>query len=321
MQELIRNKNSFTFHGSGFELFKIFITNLILIILTLGIYYPWAKVALLRYTFKETEFARGRFTFHGEGKEIFFGWLKAIAIFIALYSLSIIGELTHNDALLIVGSLILVFGIPFLLPIIINSFLRYRLSRTSWKGIHLGYRGNVKKLFGIYVKGLILSVITSGIYSAWFIVDLRKYVLSNIRFGNLQFSYKANGFDLFKLTIKGLFLSIITLGVYLPSYLRQVFDFFVTNIFVIQDGKKIQLESRMTGWQIFVLFVKTRLALILTLGLATPWVTIWELENIFRNIVIPEELQADEIRQTEQLEGNALGDEVADFLDIELDLL
>ncbi|MFT6387486.1 MAG: hypothetical protein ACJAUP_000857 [Cellvibrionaceae bacterium] len=37
------------FEGKGFEYFKIWMVNILLTIVTLGLYYPWAKVRHLRY--------------------------------------------------------------------------------------------------------------------------------------------------------------------------------------------------------------------------------------------------------------------------------
>ena len=35
------------FEGTGFEYFRIWIVNVLLVIITLGIYYPWARVGNL----------------------------------------------------------------------------------------------------------------------------------------------------------------------------------------------------------------------------------------------------------------------------------
>ena len=43
------------FGGSGFEYFKIWIVNILLILITLGVYYPWAKVRNQRYFLCKTQ--------------------------------------------------------------------------------------------------------------------------------------------------------------------------------------------------------------------------------------------------------------------------
>jgi hypothetical protein len=46
------------FTGSGSEYFRIWIVNLLLTLVTFGIYYPWAKVRRLRYFYGNTLVAR-----------------------------------------------------------------------------------------------------------------------------------------------------------------------------------------------------------------------------------------------------------------------
>ena len=47
--ELGNIKLRLEFTGSGSEYFRIWIVNLLLTLVTLGLYYPWAKVRRLRY--------------------------------------------------------------------------------------------------------------------------------------------------------------------------------------------------------------------------------------------------------------------------------
>ena len=53
----------FHFHGQGSEFFRIWIVNLVLTILTLGIYSAWAKVRTKRYFYGNTELAGDRFDY------------------------------------------------------------------------------------------------------------------------------------------------------------------------------------------------------------------------------------------------------------------
>ncbi len=68
------------FFGKGSEFFKIQIVNAILTILTLGLYYPWAKEKTLKYLYSKNTFEATPFVFSGTGKEMFRGFIKAIAI-------------------------------------------------------------------------------------------------------------------------------------------------------------------------------------------------------------------------------------------------
>jgi hypothetical protein len=75
-----REINKPSFHGTGGTLFGIYIVNLILSILTLGIYHFWGKTRILNYIYNQCELMAERFSYHGTGWELFMGWLKAMGI-------------------------------------------------------------------------------------------------------------------------------------------------------------------------------------------------------------------------------------------------
>jgi hypothetical protein len=59
-----------SFHGKGGELFGIYLINIFLSLVTLGIYYFWGKVKIRNYLFSHTEFWQERFVYRGTGKEL-----------------------------------------------------------------------------------------------------------------------------------------------------------------------------------------------------------------------------------------------------------
>jgi uncharacterized membrane protein YjgN (DUF898 family) len=73
----------FSFTGSTGEYFRIWIVNLFLTILTLGIYSAWAKVRKKRYLFGNTWLAGSNFEYHGRPVAILKGRLVALIAFAA----------------------------------------------------------------------------------------------------------------------------------------------------------------------------------------------------------------------------------------------
>src|SRR4051812_35134108 len=61
-------------------LFRICYVNLILTILTVGIYRFWAKTRLRRYTWRHVSVGGERFEYTGTGKELLKGFLKAVLV-------------------------------------------------------------------------------------------------------------------------------------------------------------------------------------------------------------------------------------------------
>ncbi|WP_202409398.1 YjgN family protein [Hufsiella arboris] len=202
------------FRGDGADFFGIYLLNAILMIITFGFYYPWAKAKKLKYLYENTWLDGSRFKFHGTGREMFKGFLKAVGIFIVLYGLFITFSLNSNPVVKVTGIMVTYILFIALVPIAVHGSMRYRLSRSSWRGIHFGYRGDLKELVLLFLGGAFLTFITIGIYSPWFTIKLRRYIISNIRFGNIKFGYSGSGTDYFVLLIIGTLLTIVTFGIY-----------------------------------------------------------------------------------------------------------
>ena len=66
------------FTGRGGEYFGIWIVNLLLTILTVGIYSAWAKVRRIQYFYRHTELAHSSFDFHGSPIKILLGRFIAL---------------------------------------------------------------------------------------------------------------------------------------------------------------------------------------------------------------------------------------------------
>src|SRR5271169_4908119 len=74
------------FSGNGAEYFGIWIVNLLLTIVTPGIYSAWAKVRRLQYFYRHTELAGSSFDFHGSPTKILIGRLIALGMLFAYNS-------------------------------------------------------------------------------------------------------------------------------------------------------------------------------------------------------------------------------------------
>ena len=66
-------REPFTFTGTGREYFGIWIVNILLTILTLGIYSAWAKVRRTRYFYGNTRLAGASFDYHARPVQILIG--------------------------------------------------------------------------------------------------------------------------------------------------------------------------------------------------------------------------------------------------------
>ena len=74
------HEHGIAFSGSGSEYFRIWIVNLLLTLVTLSLYYPWAKVRRLRYFHTNTQVAGHALDFHGEPVKMLRGHLLVLAL-------------------------------------------------------------------------------------------------------------------------------------------------------------------------------------------------------------------------------------------------
>lgn len=315
MENSSLEEKRFQFHGDGATLFKIFIVNYLLTVVTLGIYYPWAKAALLQYFYRETEFAGSRFQFHGTGKEMFIGMLKSFAVLAVIFGVFYLLLFTGHPAL---GLSILYLSIFALLPFAIVGSLKYRLSRSSWRGIHFGYRGTVKSMATEYYLGLFLTFITLGVYYAWFIVKLEKEVKNNSRFGEAEFEFTGDGGDVFVKVIIGYVLSLLTLGVYFFWMHAELLNYFNDNTFIKHNGNQSRFDSTFTGGGLFGLAIVNMLLFFFTLGIATPWIIVRTHKYLNENLSLKGDLNLDTIKQTEKSYKDATGEGFMDDLDLSI---
>lgn len=241
-QDVTPGNAKLSFKGEGGNYFSIWIVNILLTVITLGLYYPWAKATEMRFFAQETELNNSRFQFHGTGKEMFIGFLKAIGIVILVYAI-FLALIFMGGVFAFLGILFLFGAIILLSPYAIHGSMRYRTSRTSWRGIHMGYRGDFKKFFTECIKGGILTIITLGIYSFWFTCQIRKYIISHVRFGNITFNWDGKGGTYFGIFLVGYLLTIVTLGIYSFWWIKDMYNFFVNNLSAEQDGRSISFKK------------------------------------------------------------------------------
>lgn len=151
-----------TFSGTGGEYFRIWIVNLLLILVTLGLYLPWAKVRKLKYFYNNTRVDDHALEFHGEPKKMLRG-MAIVGVFFLAFSWA--SEISLAAAAIAT----LVFLV--VAPALFRAAMRFRLANTSWRGMRMrfvaqGYREAyacvVIPLAMVLLPGLLLGLFGSG---------------------------------------------------------------------------------------------------------------------------------------------------------------
>lgn len=303
------------FHGDGMDFFKIQIVNLLLCIITLGLYYPWAKARSLGYLYSQTSFEAQPFTFTGTGNEMFKGFIKALLIILVFYAALIYLVMNGGGGMAQLMLLLFYFIFLAMIPLILHGSYRYRMAKTVWRGIRFGYEGNRGELFLLFFKNLFLTIITFGIYGPWFAMNLRRYLLEHVRMGNARFTYHGNGGDYFVLNLKGYFLSIITLGIYFFWWQKELFAYFVDRLRLRNGEEKVSFTSTASGIDFAALLIINFFIIIFTLGLGYAWVVTRTLSFVVNHITITGDVNFDELFQTQPDYTDATATDMADIFD------
>lgn len=302
------------FHGDGFDFFKIQLTNILLIIATLGIYSFWAKIKTRQFLYANTSLGSDRFVYHGTAKELFKGQTKFIGLI--LLAGFIMGLVADSAPPMIAEALSLVSYIIFSLaiPVLMVGAIRYRLARTSLRGIRFSFRGQYRPAIILYLKGILLTVLTLGCYYPFFMIQVRDFVCKNSYYGHMPFTFNGEGKDVFRQFLLTVLLTIPTLGIYWFWYKAYMQSYIWSHTGI----GAAQFRFTATGADWFKLNLVNLLLLAVTLGIATPWIIVRNHKFIADHLTLEGTANLDQSIQ-EMKNSGALGDVALDDLDIAID--
>lgn len=87
---------------------------------------------------------------------MFIGYLKTVLIFAVMFAAYISLILAEKLVLAIIVLYVLLIAI---VPLAIHGSYRYRMARTSWRGIRFGYRGDKRSLYWALSNGFCLLLL------------------------------------------------------------------------------------------------------------------------------------------------------------------
>lgn len=151
---------AFEFTGTGAEYFRIWVVNLLLTIVTLGIYSAWAKVRRLQYFYRNTRLAGATFDYHGNPQAILKGRILAFTL-IAAYKIS--------SGISTVATVVVALILLALLPWLLARAFRFKMVNSSYRGLRFNFQGTVKQAY----RTLILFPVVLGLLAlfVWSVVE------------------------------------------------------------------------------------------------------------------------------------------------------
>lgn len=345
-----------TFTGSASEYFRLWIVNLALTIVTLGVYLPWARVRSRQYFYGHTWVDGHNFEYRANPVALLRGYLIVGTLFVG-YSLA-----TQFQKYWIAAPLLLLY--VGLYPWLVRQSMRFQAANTLHRGLNFRFLGTVGDAYVAYGAANVVASI-GGVFAlpwAWFMQ--RRYQVDNLSYGGArgQFRGELGPFYLIEFQALGVLIGAglalaVPVGLGLAALFRRssfggagdstdpfglpflitigvVYVLFVlgyavlwqyvraaTMAYVLNHGELggvVRSRATFRPWTLVVIGVTNTLAQVVTLGLATPWAAVRRTKYVLEGIQVRAIASLDDFAGVGTAPESALGEAATELLDIQV---
>ena len=324
------------FRGDGTEYFKIWIVNVVLTMLTLGVYSAWAKVRNKRYFYSNMFLDGHHFEYLANPITI----LKSRIV--AVIALAIYLGASSFFPLVAVG---LMVALLIAMPWLIVRSLAFNNRMTAYRNVQFRFHGKYRQAAMVLFVWPLVGVFTFGIMYPYALLKLNEYIVTESAFGTSRFRFnakygdygwiflKAMGFFIVGMFIAGFIAALVVpllgfevgqfiglapiMAVYLLAFIYVTVAF--TNVFYNATsirGHEFDADLKLGGYA-KVVFINVFLTII-TLGLYLPAAKIRSTRYIVENMAFMAEGPLDDFVAAEREQINALGEEFGDVFDFDI---
>ena len=194
-RKVVHEFKSFEFKGSGSEYFRIWIVNIALTILTLGIYSAWAKVRANRYMYANTYLNGSNFEYNANPIHILIGRMIVVAIyalFVLFSQYLFMFEIAGGIALL--GFLAM--------PWLVRQAVSFKLRNTSYRNVPFRYEGKVSSFYLFFLLHIFLNIITVMLIFPYSYVKFKQLIIDNAHYGDGDFKFSGGAGDSYAIYIQ-----------------------------------------------------------------------------------------------------------------------
>ncbi len=319
----------FQFTGDGWEYFKIWIANLCLSILTLGIYSPWAKVRRLRYFWGNTRLGDASFDYVANPIAILKGRLLVLGFFAISTAISTVWPATK----LVLGLLLLL-----VVPWAVVRSLVFRARNTVYRNIRFDFRGRYWYALWVYALMPILIGFTLGLIYPALVHQRKRLLVNHSAYGASRFWLSVGAGDFYRFFAKVLLLVIgsavasallymialplaLLAGPLLLLFLFAYVSAEVSNL--AYNGTSLERHaflSELRPGDLLALYVTNALGILLTAGLLIPWARVRMARYRLEHLALLPHGDLDSFVAVQLEEVGSAGDEAGGLLDIDLGL-
>lgn len=143
------------FTGSGAEYFRVWIVNLLLTVVTLGLYTPFARRRTARYFYSHTVVAGSPLEFTATGGRMLMGFLLLVGLYVA-FNVAAESDQQVATALMLIGGAVLA-------PYFWASAMRFRMTNTRWRGVRLQFTASWPQVYRAAWPMLVMALVWIGV--------------------------------------------------------------------------------------------------------------------------------------------------------------
>ena len=168
---------TFEFTGKAREFFGIWLLNLLLSILTIGIYSAWAKVRRRRFFLGHTLIGGHRFDYHADPKVILKGRAVVVSVLVVMSLVSELSPVLSGTSLVL-----LMLALPWLA----NRSLRFNARMTSFRNVRFDFSGTYGKSLLAFVLFPLLGLLSLGFLQPFATRYSGRYLATNYSYGEAK---------------------------------------------------------------------------------------------------------------------------------------
>jgi len=187
------NQTSVVFTGKAGEYFGIWIVNLLLSIVTLGIYSAWAKVRRKKYFYNNMLIDGVGFDYHANPIAILKGRIIAFVLFVAYSAFS-------KFSPVLAGMLMIAFFLA--IPWIVVRGMTFNARNSSHRGLRFDFDGKYSQAIRIFIGYPFLILITLGLALPFVAQRSQKFIFDHHKFGLSHFQMNALVKDFYVIYLK-----------------------------------------------------------------------------------------------------------------------
>jgi uncharacterized membrane protein YjgN (DUF898 family) len=347
------------FHGVGREYFRIWIVNLALTLLTLGVFSAWAKVRKKRYLYSHTVLDGTPFQYLAQPVPILKGRIIAAIAFVTYYAA------THFFPI----ALPFVFAVALpVAPWVIVRSAAFNARYSAFRNMTLSFDGTYRDAAVlVFWWGIIPAMVIGQSYAWWghptvgavvfacfgltfpaWQREQTSFLVSHTRYGGAKGRFSASTGQFFKIYLAAgaMFVVAAAFGVFLMGvavsskapkpvglivFLVVIYSFWilvgayvrarVSNLVWNQTRLgPLRFDSKLEAGELGYLYLTNVVAILASLGLLIPWAVLRTQRYRAACLHVRVEGDLEEFRGSNETTVRAAGAELGDFFDLDFSL-